>query len=384
MKKIFLSFIMLGSSFLAQAQGMPSDTLRPAEQRTSIGGYGQVDLNSSLGDGEAGLAELDVHRLVLLLGHRFSERVSILTEIEFEHVQEVYIEQAYLDYRIKPWLSVRGGLVLIPMGIINLYHESATFHSVERPLPDHSLSPTTWREIGAGISGKSLALGWKYEAYVVNGFLSHNGESGLIGGANGFRSGRQKGAESIMKYPNLAARAEYFGIDGLEAGMSVYTGKTQSALHGLIGPEFASARADSSVVGILMFGLDARYARAGWQFRAQAYHSSQSGTEAYNELTGRDLGKAMAGYYLEASYDLLHTCTRKSGALFPFFRYSALDMHYRTEGMAGNPSYRKQAITAGLSYMPAPGTAFKAGYERIKDGNDQVQQSLQAGIAFTF
>jgi hypothetical protein len=378
---IVISICLLQSTF---AQNSPNDPLAPGGSKTSIGGYGQIDLNAPLGNDSDKNMDLDVHRVVLLVGHKFSDRVSMLTEIEFEHVKEVYIEQAYLDYRIKPWLSFRGGLLLVPMGIINLYHESATFHSVERPLIDNSLVPTTWREIGAGFSGTLLSAGLKYEAYLINGFLSHNGDAGLLGGPNGLRSGRQKGAESIMKHPNLAARAEYFGLDGLQAGLSLYAGKTQSALYSTLGTEISTAMADSSVVGLFMLGLDARYTLNGWQFRAQAYHSNVNGSSEYNTFTGRDLGQAMAGYYVEAAYNVFQTCDKAVGALYPYVRYSALDMHLETVGIQRNPSYRKRAITAGLNFLASPGAAFKIGYQYIQNGNDDTQQVFQAGVGFTF
>ncbi|MBE0641986.1 MAG: hypothetical protein IH599_08120 [Bacteroidales bacterium] len=384
MKNVIALYISIFLWHSITAQNTPNNPPVPTESRTIIGGYGQIDLNAPIGNVSDKNMDLDVHRVVLMVGHKFSDRVSMLTEIEFEHVKEVYIEQAYLDYRIKPWLSFRGGLLLVPMGIINLYHESATFHSVERPLIDHSLVPTTWREIGAGFSGTLLSAGVKYEAYLINGFLSHNGDAGLLGGSNGLRSGRQKGAESIMKHPNLAARAEYFGLDGLQAGLSLYAGKTQSALYSYLGTEISTAMADSSVVGLLMLGLDARYTLNGWQFRAQAYHSNVTGSAKYNAYTGKDLGQAMAGYYVEAAYDLFHTSNKTIGELYPYVRYSAFDMHLETERIQRNPSYRKRAVTAGLNFLASPGAAFKIGYQYIKSENDDTQQVFQAGVGFTF
>ena len=61
----------------------------------TIGGYGQIDYNEPDGS-KAG--NLDIHRLVLLFGYKFNDKVSFLTEIEYEHVKEVYVEQAYLKY----------------------------------------------------------------------------------------------------------------------------------------------------------------------------------------------------------------------------------------------------------------------------------------------
>ena len=56
--------------------------------------------------------------------------------------------------------------MLIPMGIINQWHEPPVFHGVERPGVDQFVIPTTWREIGAGIDGH-LSEMYRYELYVT-------------------------------------------------------------------------------------------------------------------------------------------------------------------------------------------------------------------------
>ena len=51
--------------------------------------------------------KLDVHRLVTFLGYNFNDKTSFVSEIEFEHVVEVYVEQAFLNHKIKPNMSVQ-------------------------------------------------------------------------------------------------------------------------------------------------------------------------------------------------------------------------------------------------------------------------------------
>jgi hypothetical protein len=60
-------------------------------QGVTIGGYGEVLYNQPTNLN----GELDVQRLVMLFGYKFDNRVQFVTEIEFEHVKEVYIEQAF-------------------------------------------------------------------------------------------------------------------------------------------------------------------------------------------------------------------------------------------------------------------------------------------------
>ena len=59
----------------------------------TLGGYAQIDYNQPEGDN----GKLDVHRLVVLMGYKFNDKVQFVTEIEYEHVKEVYIEQAFLN-----------------------------------------------------------------------------------------------------------------------------------------------------------------------------------------------------------------------------------------------------------------------------------------------
>ena len=197
------------------------NNLSAIPQGVTIGGYGEIlynkpqDLN----------AEIDVQRLVMLFGYKFDERVQFVTEIEFEHVKEVYVEQAFINYNLTQGLNIRAGLMLVPMGIINEFHEPTTFNGVERPNLDKNIIPTTWREIGIGVSGRLNGISARYQVYLFNGFLSHNGENGILKGSNGLRSGRQKGAESTMSNVNLAGKFDFYGIRGLRLGLSGYHGK---------------------------------------------------------------------------------------------------------------------------------------------------------------
>ena len=62
---------------------------------------------------------MDVHRLVTFLGYNFNEKTSFVSELEFEHVVEVYVEQAFLSHNIRDNFSINAGLMLIP--ILNVF-----------------------------------------------------------------------------------------------------------------------------------------------------------------------------------------------------------------------------------------------------------------------
>ena len=338
----------------------------------TVGGYGEILYNQPEGDN----GELDVQRLVLLFGYKFNDRTQFVTEIEFEHVNEVFVEQAFLQYSLNDNVNLRAGLMLIPMGIINEYHEPTTFNGVERPSIDGSIVPTTWREIGVGVSGRFDNASLRYQAYVFNGFASVN-ETKVLGGASGLRNGRQKGIQSTVNKPTFSAKLDHYGIPGLRLGLSGYVGRTQA--------EDAVDAIDGADVGIAMFGLDARYAYQRFTARGQFISASISDTQAYNILNEANLGSKLQGWYVEVAYNLLAQTNKQK--LFAFTRYENYDTHASVEGeLVRNLSYDRNEWTLGLSYKLAPGAVVKADYQ-LKDNaisNNNIRNQLNFGIGVWF
>lgn len=338
----------------------------------TVGGYGEILYNQP----EGANGEMDVQRLVMLFGYKFDERTQFVTEIEFEHVKEVYVEQAFLQYSLNDNINLRGGLMLVPMGIINEYHEPTTFNGVERPSMDKSIVPTTWREIGVGVAGKSNELSLRYQAYIFNGFSSLNGSSKKLGGSNGLRNGRQKGAESTFDVANFSSKLDYYGIPGLRLGLAGYFGRTQV--------EDDVEKIDGTSIGVSMIGLDARYAYKRFSARGQLVNAALSDTEAYNDLYDTNLGSQLLGWYLESSYNLLPMNKRQQ--LYAFARYETYDTHQSVEGdLEKNPAYDRNEWTFGLSYKISPGAVVKADYQ-IKDNAsvDGVKNQLNFGVGVWF
>jgi len=335
-------------------------------KKVTIGMYGQVDYNETEGSVKG---KMDVHRMILLVGYNFTDRVQFLTEIEFEHVKEVYIEQAFVNYRVTNNLNVKAGLMLVPMGIINEYHESPTFFGVERPSVDNFIVPTTWREIGVGVSGKFGDLPLKYQAYIFNGFKSEG-----LRGIDGLRKGRQKGAESVVSSPTFSAKLDYYGIKGLRLGLSGYFGDTQTA---------DEIEVNGETVGISMVGFDVRYNYKKFKATGQFITTSISGTKDYNLLNASDLGSKLQGWYLEVGYNMLSKL--KTEKLSPFIRYEQFNTHAKTDGFTVNKAYNRQVITFGLNYNITSGIAYKIDYQ-IKDdkSNIDVNNQFNAGIAIWF
>ena len=337
----------------------------------SIGGYAQIDYNEP--DGSAP-GKLDVHRLVMFLGYKFNDKVSFVSEIEYEHVTELYLEQAYLKYKANENLNVLAGLILVPMGIINEFHEPPTYYGVERPNVDNYIVPTTWRELGIGVSGKIDNASLKYQAYLFNGFKSYAAGAGILRGSDGLRKGRQKGAESIINSPNFSAKLDYYGISGLRVGLSGYFGKTQTD----------DSSIEASTVGVSMIGLDARYKYNNLELRGQYINTALYDTEAYNTLTGKDLGSKMNGFYGEVAYSFNLKGVEQ---LTPFLRYEKHNTHADTAGnLVANDAFDRDEIIFGLNYKVANGAAFKIDYQLMNNavaGSD-TSKVFNAGVAVSF
>lgn len=187
-------------------------------ERTSLGGYGELHYNA--GDKD----EIDFHRFVLFIGHDFTDDLRLATEFELEHALagegkdgEVELEQAYVEYDYTEGHRARGGVFLIPVGILNETHEPPTFYGVERNPVESNIIPTTWWEGGVGASGE-FGSGFSYDLSVHSGLMTP------VTGSNAFkiRNGRQKVSEAKATDPAVTGRLKYTGIPGVELAATAH------------------------------------------------------------------------------------------------------------------------------------------------------------------
>ena len=169
------------------------------EPKTSIGGYGEMhyDMEANNGDGK-----LDFHRFIIYYKHQFTPEWSMMSEIEVEHnmvgSEEVLgyeggylaMEQAHLNYWNGSW-GFKGGVLLIPAGIINEYHEPPTFMSVERPEYNKYIIPTTWFDNGFAFYGAMGDFNWNV---TMTGDLDGDDVGLVVGSVVGSVVGRAVGS----------------------------------------------------------------------------------------------------------------------------------------------------------------------------------------------
>ena len=92
--------------------------------RTSLGGYGNARYVRDFNEKHS-IINLD--RFVLFLGHKFSKKISLFTELEFEDAKvsggeeggEVALEQCYLKFNVNSNNYFVAGLFLPRVGILN-------------------------------------------------------------------------------------------------------------------------------------------------------------------------------------------------------------------------------------------------------------------------
>lgn len=359
--------------------------LESKEGNLLLGAYGEVHYEQPMGNNTKYNGQMDAERMVLLFGYKFDSKTSFISEIEIEHIKEVYLEQAFLNYQAKPWLNVQAGLLLIPMGILNEYHEPTIFNGVNRPQIANALYPSTWREIGAGFAGNLPSAALRYQVYAVNGPMSYDGSAKLTGDKP-LRGARQKGAQVTMTSPDLSAKVNYYGLKGFDIGLATYIGATESTMFNAIPRENTTAmeQADSSIIGVRMVGFDFRYQQKALQARGELFYSTFTNTTEYNAFTGRDIGSSMFGYYGEVGYNI-STLFNWNKSLVPFVRYSQFNTHQSiTPEMTANTAYDRTVITSGISYFLNSSFVVKLDYQNFKNANNQVNHSINSGIGFWF
>ncbi len=258
--------------------------------RTTISGYGELHYNNlSAEDPSHDLESVDFHRFVLFFGHEFNDKTRFYSEFELEHSLagdgkpgEVELEQAFVEFDLKPGLYTKAGLFLIPVGLLNETHEPPTFYGVERNDVENIIVPSTWWEAGAGVNGR-WGSSWNWDLALTSGLqMPTTGSSAFR-----VRSGRQKVAKAVASDGAITGRLRYLGIPGLQAAVTVQYqfDPSQTANDGLDDGTLIETHIDYRRAG---FGLRALYAR--WDFSGDAV-----------EAAGAD---NQDGWYIEPSYRL--------------------------------------------------------------------------------
>lgn len=340
----------------------------------SLAGYGEM-LFQRLGDADergrrlGAESSIDFLRAILYTGYRFNDKFLFNAEIEFEHGgEEIALEFAYVEYQVTPNLAVRGGMVLVPLGLVNEFHEPNVFIGARRPETERRLIPSTWHENGVGLVGTAGPV--TYRAYAVNGLDA----AGFA--ASGIRGGRQGGAEARVNDWAFAGRADVTPVPGVFAGVGLYHGNSGQG-------QFEDADAGTRIVEV-----HGQAQIRGFDVRGLFAHARVDDAAALNVALGHvgtaSIGEAMVGGYGQIAYNLLSQRSDRL-TLSPYYRFEQLNTQHEVPlGYAANPALDLRLHIVGVELKPIGNLVVKADYQftsnKARTGRDQV--SIALGYAF--
>ncbi|MBK0378503.1 hypothetical protein [Mucilaginibacter segetis] len=376
LKFLRLSFFLLTVlSMNASAQILTQEDSLAAgliykQQATVIAGYGEAKYSI---DTKRKSAEASLKRVVLFLGHKFNNKISLFTELEVEDalvangsnsgIGEISMEQVFLKFNLNPNTYLVAGLFLPRIGILNENHLPTTFNGVDRPFLEEQIIPSTWREVGVGLYGQFKQIqGLNYSVSLTNGLNSEGFSS-----ANGIGGGTQLG--QAQNGTNL----------GFNAALLYYVGDFRLQASGYIGGSTAKEKrvADSLQLNSGAFGnpvklgeIDAQYSNAGISVRGIATIVNIKNADAINRAFANNTPETMYGGYAELGYDLLYPANKgtKSFILFGRYEYVNLNAQIPSNGLE-NKANEKNYIVGGFTYKPIRGVAIKADYVRRITGD---------------
>src|SRR3954471_5288454 len=359
---------------------MRSEQRRATESATSIFGYGEFNYNRFRDSDRTSKA--DLRRFVIGFGHRFDDRLSLNSEVEIEHAVssaedrgEVEIEQAYLNYQVNEAFNVKGGLFLIPLGILNESHEPPTYYGVERNEVETRIIPTTWRELGVGVHGL-VGGGLRYDVGITTGFDTGKLDDPSTGVRSAHQEGQLANAHDLSAYGALNYRSRGLLVGGgVFAGNTGQNGASNSLLKGV------DAR-------LTLWDVHAQYKVGRLELQAVYADGKLGDADQLNPsilATSAEPFAApnrMKGAYVQAAYHIY-----KSDKLdfAPFVRLEGIDIRQQEDpanGLFQDPGNHERITTAGFNFWVHPQVVLKADVQRYR--TDPTKDRFDLGLGYMF
>lgn len=376
--------IPLETKFKSQyGLGPAASQVYQVKRGISIGGYGEGLYQAIVGDKAASKKgnTADLERAVLYVGYKFNDRILFNSEIEYEHATtgegaeekgEVSVEFASLDFFFNPMANARMGMVLMPVGFINLIHEPPFFFGNLRPEVEQRIIPTTWREMGIGLFGE-LAPGLTYTTYAVNGMNAKEFNS------DGIRGGRQGGSQAKAEDIGFVGRMDYAPAElpGLTLGGSAYLGNSGQ------NQTFAGRKAN---VFTQLYEAHIQWKYRGIKFRTLGAWGHIGDAAILSAAKGETIGSQNYGWYTELGYDILPLLMPDSTQyLAPFFRYEKYDTIARAPtGFPDDPTKDRRILQVGMNYKPIPNVVIKADYRNWTSAGGDLPDDFNLGFGFIY
>jgi len=362
---------------------------------TTVSAYGEIGYTRPTKSTKD--TNTDVQRAVIGIQHRFDDRTKMVAEFEWEHAitsssdkGEAEVEQLWLEREFQNGMRGRAGLFLMPVGLINQNHEPTAYYGVYRPDVDTKIVPSTWREVGLGLSGDtSFGLNWDV-ALTTAPNLSKWDPSSTEGRVRGpLQAMHGEGQFAAARDLGVVGALNWRGVPGLLVGGSVVydsIGQHQSDFLG-------------NGAKLLLLDLHARYQIAGWDFAGEFIRGTITNTEALNSSYAASstasptlVPHLFYGGYVQAAYNVWH---KDDYTLVPFVRYEILNTAAGYGGLSaaqgGIKNPNEKILTVGASLRIGEGVVLKADYRsyrqnKLPDAVDHFNlgNSLNLGVGFAF
>lgn len=346
---------------------------------TSFIGYGELNYERFR---DSGAATGDVGRFVLGINHRFDDRLTLQSEVEFEHAVvsrdddgEAEIEQAWLNYRFSDAVNAKGGLFLIPLGILNETHEPPTYYGVFRNEVETRIIPTTWRELGLGVHGL-VGGAFRYDAGITTSFDSGKLDDPAFGIRSAHQEGQLANAHDLAVYGALNYRRP-----GLLAGGGVFSGDTGQ--NGATNPALRGVPARFTI-----WDLHAQYRIERLELQALFASGTLGNADQLNAAVGATAAtpfavpKAMKGAYVQAAY---HAYRRGNLDVAPFVRVERFEIVQQEDAsldLFQDPNNNERVNTLGINFKIHPQVVLKTDVQRYS--TDRTKDRFDIGIGYMF
>ena len=359
---------------------------------TVLSGYGEFSYNRPRND--ASKTEADVRRAVIGIEHRFDDKTKMVGEFEFEHAVtsatdkgEVAVEQLFVEREFGNGLRAKGGLFLIPSGLLNTNHEPTAYYGVERNFVETAIIPSTWREAGLGLSS-SLDNGLTLDLGLTTGFdLTKWDASSTDGRQSPLASIHQEGQLAKSRDLSYHAALNWRGMPGLLIGGSLFSGK--AGHNGIAGQERSKLTVPNS--RITLGEVHARYTPGKWDLSTLYARGTISNTADLNQsllgipnlIAPTPIPKSFDGWYAQAAYQAWKNANY---AFSPFVRYEQFNVARSYAGIAPGstvtPSQTEKVSTIGANFQVGEGIVLKADYQKFKA--DPLRDRFDLGLGYAF
>lgn len=419
MKKLLPGILVLlvsGSIFgnAAFSQEKPdSSRIEQGFKKYRFGGYGEILFqHMDYGPDRYNYADgaqpdkrslISLPRAVFSFDYKFRNDLIFSTELEFEHggtgsameleyeeageyemevekAGEVVLEQLHFTKIFRPWLKVRAGHMIVPVGQTNARHESILYFGTIRPESETSIIPLTWHETGISILGNFRK--WSYQLMMVNG-LDANGFTSTYWVRQGkqgiFEDVKMTDPAGVLRVENTSLRNLRISASGYLGNSTGNTAKSEDMDHlkgrvGIVSGDFEYNNRKLIVHGNFISG------DLSDSYQISAINKTISKTIQYSRTP---VAKNALAYGIEAGYSF--RLKNLGERIIPFARYEYYNSMEKTAGgMHADNRYQRDIVTFGLNYYLMPSVAVKADYSHRRIGLGDYNNENTFGLALVY